>query len=194
MQPAQFAHAVQERLRETGQSLHGAAISNGLPRDAIRRVLGDHVPRLDRAADICDDLGLEFYTGPPRPRLPDAGDDPPPLPLRDMEVGVQTLARVATDAGGDPIPEDLWPVLAEQRGIPATGSLADPDALAVAAVNEDEISPGARPVDVHGIRTAAGGGTLVENEEVRAQAWFRRDWLDNHGLALGMAVLSGCTS
>ena len=30
-------------------------------------MLDGHIPRLDRAAEICDALGLEFYIGPPRP-------------------------------------------------------------------------------------------------------------------------------
>ena len=184
MDAGAFPETVRRRLAKTGLTQHRAAIDHDLPPDAIRSVLDGHIPRLDRAAAICDALGIEFYVGDPRPKQPDTETgSPPPLPLRDMEAGVQTLARVVTDAGGDPIPEDLWPVLAERRGFvaPAT-DFADPSALAVGAVNEDGMPPGARPVDVHGLRVAAGGGALVESEEVRSQAWFRRDWLDHHGL------------
>ncbi len=78
-------------------------------------------------------------------------------------------------------PEPARVVLGPEGAGVATG-LADPSALAVGAVNEDGMPPGARPVDVHGLRAAAGGGALVEGEEVRSQAWFRRDWLDRHGL------------
>ncbi len=121
------------------------------------------------------------------PRAP-AAAGPPPIPLPDLERTAQSLVRLTSDAGGDPIPEDLRPALVERWGIgaPASGladlGLADPSALAVGAVNEDGMPPGARPVDVHGLRAAAGGGALVEGEEVRSQAWFRRDWLDRHGL------------
>ena len=64
----------------------------------------------------------------------------------------------------------------------ATSGLADASALAVGAVNEDAFPPGARPVDVYGLRTAAGGGAAVDEELIRGRAWFRRDWLDGHGL------------
>ena len=198
MQPDQFAHVVRERLTETGQSLHGAAVSNGLPRDAIRRVLGDHIPRLDRAADICAALGLEFYIGPPRGgargealKLDARDSDGGSLPassVRDLESSAQTLNRVVTAAGGDPIPDDLWPVLAERRGVGASASgladlgLADPSALAVGAANEDAIPPGARPVDVVELAAAAGGGAEAADERVAGRIWFARAWLDSRGL------------
>ena len=90
----------------------------------------------------------------PKPPAVEAGA-PPPIPLGDLESSARTLNRVVTDAGGDPIPEDLRPALVERWGIGAPASnLADPSALAVGAVNEDGMPPGARPVDVHGLRAA----------------------------------------
>ena len=76
------------------------------------------MPRLDRAAEICAALGLEFYIGPPRaePQTPGrSGLSPASLP--DLESSAHTLNRVVVDAGGDPIPDDLWPVLAARRGV-----------------------------------------------------------------------------
>ncbi len=174
------------RRFETARGLKSGALHGML--DPARQ----QVPSLDRGADICAALGLEFYIGPPREGVsgPQDADSagPPPVPLPDLERTAQSLVRLTSDAGGDPIPEDLRPALVERWGIgaPASGladlGLADPSALAVGAVNEDGMPPGARPVDVHGLRAAAGGGALVEGEEVRSQAWFRRDWLDRHGL------------
>ena len=46
-----------------GRSVAGSAIAHGLPRDAIRRVLRGHDPRLSRADDICRALGITFTLG-----------------------------------------------------------------------------------------------------------------------------------
>ena len=61
-----FSAVIKRRLSETKQNQHQAAIKKGLPQDAIRSVLRGHVPKLERAAEICAALGLEFYIGPPR--------------------------------------------------------------------------------------------------------------------------------
>ena len=42
--------------------------------------------------------------------------------------------------------------------------------------------PGARPVPVRRLRTAAGSGALDLDEEVKAYAYFRHEWLSRHGL------------
>ena len=66
MASIRFQALVKDALARTQQSLHGAAVGHGMPRDAIRNVLDGHIPRLDRAEEICRALGLEFYIGPPR--------------------------------------------------------------------------------------------------------------------------------
>ncbi|MDE2905135.1 MAG: hypothetical protein OXQ28_03525, partial [Acidobacteriota bacterium] len=48
-----FAEVVRRRLAEIGQSRYRAAVNSGLPQDAIRSVLNGHVPRLNRAEQIC---------------------------------------------------------------------------------------------------------------------------------------------
>ncbi len=192
-----YLHTVLDAARASGRSEREISrAATGQP-GALSLIKTGRVPSVERTRLLCDALGLEFYIGPPR-TAPDAerpagaqgaeAAGPPPIPLPDLERTAQSLVRLTSDAGGDPIPEDLWPVLAERRGVGASApgladlGLADPSALAVGAVNEDGMPPGARPVDVHGLRAAAGGGALVEGEEVRSQAWFRRDWLDRHGL------------
>ena len=49
-----------------GRSVAGSATAYGLPRDAIRRVLRGHDPRLSRADAICRALGISFTIGKPR--------------------------------------------------------------------------------------------------------------------------------
>lgn len=161
---------LQARIRDAlgERPVTGTAVRAGLPRNAIRNVLDGHEPTAGRLAAICDALGLEFYVGPPR------GTDPAPL-LRAMEARAQALTRVVVDAGGDPVPEDLRPVLAERWGMGTTSDLANASALAVGAVNEDALPPGARPVDVVELAAVAGG-------EVVGCVWFRQDWLEGRGL------------
>ena len=49
-----------------GRSVAGSATAHGLPRDAIRRVLRGHDPRLSRADAICRALGISFTIGTPQ--------------------------------------------------------------------------------------------------------------------------------
>ena len=55
---------IRRRLVETGTSQHRAALDANLPEDAIRNILTGHMPRLDRAAEVFNALGLKFYIGP----------------------------------------------------------------------------------------------------------------------------------
>ena len=55
-----FKAMVRQRLDALGTSAITAAEAAGLPRDAIRYVLRGHQPSLDRAAEICEALGLEL--------------------------------------------------------------------------------------------------------------------------------------
>ena len=113
MDPAEFAKIVQARLEEIGQSPYRAAVSHKLPRDAIRYVLSGRMPRLDRAAQICEALGLDFYVGSPRPP-PDAGSPPRnAVPASRLVHPTHELVRLIFEAGHDPIPDDLWPAVIE---------------------------------------------------------------------------------
>lgn len=104
--------AVVAALRQSGLNPHRAAVGAGLPEDAIRNVLAGHEPKASRLAQICAALGLEFYIGPPRAN---AAEGLSFTTLRDLEAGAHALVRVVTGAGGDPIPDDLWPVLIALR-------------------------------------------------------------------------------
>ena len=55
-----FAAMVRQRLEAMDTSAITAAEAAGLPRDAIRYVLRGHAPSLDRAAEICEALGMEL--------------------------------------------------------------------------------------------------------------------------------------
>ena len=183
-----FADQIVALAEERQLSLMEVARLAGLRDNTLYR-LHSSEPKIGRVVAICDALDLEFYIGPPRgdgeepPALPVAADSPPAL-MRDFESHTRGLVKAVLDAGGDPIPEDLWPVLADRRG------LTDASALASAA-NDDTAPPEARPVAVYQVAAAAGGGALIEDAPPAGPAWFRRDWLDKYGIDPTRCVVIG---
>ena len=65
-----FAEILDAHLKSIGLKPIAAAERHGLNRDAIRSVMRGRSPSVDRAAEICSALGLEFYVGPPREASP----------------------------------------------------------------------------------------------------------------------------
>jgi SOS-response transcriptional repressor LexA len=65
-----FADAVANQIKLLDQNAFAVEKIGGLPVDSIRSVIRSDskraVPRITRAKEICDLLGLEFYIGPPR--------------------------------------------------------------------------------------------------------------------------------
>ena len=60
------------------------------------------------------------------------------------------------------------------------GALADEAALAVSP--EIREVPGARPIPVHRLQSAAGGGAVDLDETIKTFAYFRQEWLSKKGL------------
>ena len=183
-----------------GRSIAGEALRAGLPRDAIRRVLKGHDPSLTRAAEICEALGLELHIGPRRnldsARVPRDALSPidalaPPEPAaaerangpadlaRTIQRSAAELVRAALGLGRNPIPPDLWPVLAAHHG------------EALPPGNEDVPAAG-QPVEVIEFAAAAGdgGGEAVYGER-KGLVWFRRSWLERRGLDAGDCMVIG---
>ena len=59
-----FGTLVRERLEEQKLTPYRAAIDAQLPEDAVRHAADGHVPRLDRAIEICNAIGLELTVRP----------------------------------------------------------------------------------------------------------------------------------
>ena len=210
----QIRHAVREALTAAGVGARRFETAHGLRPWALRGILDptrEQAPSVDRAAEICAALGLTLSIGPSAGARADGEDDEdgaaraaaggalsePPAPgwndasqaapyeavsLLGLEGAVQTLVRLVADAGGDPIPEALRPA-------PAVG-FANADARPVAAANEDGVTPGARSVGTREIEAAAGGGAVnLDEAPVKGPVWFRRDWLDGHGIDPTLCVV-----
>ena len=87
---------------------------------------------------------------------------------RELKVSADYLLGL-TD---DPTP---YAELAEKLG-----ALADEAALAVSP--EIREVPGARPIPVHRLQSAAGGGAVDLDETIKTFAYFRQEWLSKKGL------------
>ena len=118
-----FAAMVRRRLAEKRQSKHRAALTSGLPQDAIRSVLNGHSPRLDRVEEICDALGLELHIGPPR----DADGPLAARPLTSFNPSVKLpVRRWAHCSPGGYLTPAPW---AKLDRAPTPVDLADPHAF-----------------------------------------------------------------
>ena len=189
----QFRIEIEKAL--AGRSVAGAAIDAGLPRDAISRVLRGHEPRLSRVAQICDALDLELYIGPRRDASTRAGAPDPPSPIdvltngpggpadlgRTVQRSAFELVRAALGFGRNPIPPDLWPVVAAHHG----------EALPPGNTN---VEAEAAPVAVIELAAAAGeGSSETLYEERKGLVWFRHGWLERRGLNADDCMVIGVT-
>ena len=189
----QIRRAVRDALEAAGVGARRFEAAHGLRPWALRGILDPtrrQAPSVDRAAEICAALGLTLSIDPAGDaRAAGEGEEagaspgsalhepviPPPLPLGGLERAVRELVRLVVEAGGDPIPASLKPA-------PGVG-FSGPDARPVAAANEDDVPPGARSVGTREVEAAAGGGAVnLDEAPVKGPVWFRRDWLDGHGI------------
>ena len=94
-----------------------------------------------------------------------------PLPKRGLSADTAAAIRAAI-AGAD------------------DGNATAPDALAVAAANEDDLPPGARAMAAREVEVAAGAGAVnLDKAPETGRVFFRRDWLDRHGIDLTQCVV-----
>ena len=215
----QIRHAVREALAAAGVGARRFESAHGLRPWALRGILDptrEQAPSVDRAAEICAALGLTLSIEPAAVSRAGDGDDaardaahagagaalsepkaaawgdapqaappatpPAGVPLNGLEGAVQALVRLVARAGGDPIPDEL---LARP-----SARLASADARPVAAANDDGVTPGARSVGTREVEAAAGGGAVnLDEAPVKGPVWFRRDWLDGHGIDPTLSVV-----
>ena len=211
----QIRRAVREALAAAGVGARRFESAHGLRPWALRGILDptrEQAPSVDRAAEICAALGLTLSIEPAAASRAGDGDDaardaaragagaalsepkaaawgnaseaapPAAVPLNGLEGAVQALVRLVAVAGGDPIPDELR--------APPSARLASADARPVAAANDDGVTPGARSVGTREVAAAAGGGAVnLDEAPVKGPVWFRRDWLDGHGIDPTLSVV-----
>lgn len=138
------------------------------------------MPSVEGLRALCEVLGLEFRIGPvPKGRQSEHSEPKfrrgtlATARLADLESHTRGLVRLTADAGGDPIPPDLRPVLLGPDDGGRPDHIDEPAVIDLAA---------RRPVDVVELAAAAGDGEEALDERVKGCLWFRRDWLDQHGI------------
>ena len=176
----EIADVIRRTLKKKGWSPFRAASRARLPENAIRTVLDGHEPRVGRLAEICDVLDLELYVGPPR--WIDAVDaqhfrDLPVSMRRHLLSATHNLVRLTIEAGGDPIPPDLKPYLAQRHHVHRF------------AHDTDDMPSQGSPVPVTKLSVIAGGGRETKQEAATGHVWFDRDWLHRHRLDPGRCVM-----
>ncbi len=103
-------------LERLGLSARAASIrAQGSP-EMIRDMRRGHVPSVERLRSLCEVLDLDFFVGPRRLRS-DAREGAPDVLLSTLERTAQDLAQLTADAGGNPVSDDLWSVLASRRAV-----------------------------------------------------------------------------
>ena len=191
-----IARALQAHKEASGESYRSVAARAGVPTRSLTAILEGHAPSVDRAAAICDALGLEFYIGPPR--TPDAG--PPALTRKPIEEAVfapaedpdfaNVVAALAdeyqanNDRGRRSLIARFWALFPELRGGKAGREVRRLARRWGSALLERERRQplGARPVEVLEFASAAGDGSAGDLIPRTGVVWFRRDWLQRLGL------------
>ena len=118
------------------------------------------------------------------PRIPDPKPPEAPAPPEVLDEIVRTL-RSETRALRDEIRARL-------RRRRFADDLTDDNALSAPGTSpEIRQLPGARPVAVHRLQTAAGSGALDLDEAVKSYAYFRHEWLSRQGLVADRCSIIG---
>ena len=172
MRTHEVVAVIRQELKHQRLNPTRAAREAGLSINAIQSVLSGREPRLGRLIEICDLLGFELYVGPPR-------DDEKTKARERLLTWVAALRDEITQRE-----TTLQGVLNELLSLlsPRGDALTDERALAQPAASGGRDVSAARPVEVRELAATAGGGALVDTETVTGSVWFRRDWLDRHGL------------
>lgn len=179
MRATDIASAIREALARKGTTAYRASLDAGLPGNAIRYALEERATKSDRLAEICEALGLEFYVGPPRGPGAKAEASAIQGRLREVARELEKLRTRALEAVGPPPKRGLSTEAATAirmaiEGTDGTGTIQP--------LGNEDLPPGARPVDVVELAAAAGGGAEALGEEIAGCVWFRQDWLDRRSL------------
>ena len=113
-----YRDAILAALERSGRSARGVSLAAVKHDSAIKNLKRGADLRGSTIEALCRELGLSLSIGPPPSPAQAAGAFPPPS-LPELERHTRGLVRVVAEAGGEPVPDDLWPVLAARRGRPA---------------------------------------------------------------------------
>ena len=165
--------------------------------DTVRNIRRGSNPRTDTLEAICGVLGLEIHLGPPQD---DPGPEPPAPPEildalglsegASLKDAVETIERRLEEGlAGEALRDEIR---ARLGGPWVADDLTDDQALSAPGTSSQiRELPGARPIVVHRLQTAAGSGALDLDESVKSYAYFRHEWLSRQGLVANRCSIIG---
>ena len=181
--------------------------------DTVRNIRRGANPRVSTLEAICSVLGAEIHLVPPQE---DAGPEKAPPEILDaLGLAAETSLPDAVEAIEQLLPEQgdlrgeelrdqiVRAVKSETRALRheirmrlvrpgASDDLTDDQALSAPGTSSGiRQLPGARPIAVHRLQAAAGGGALDLDETVKSYAYFRHEWLSRQGLIADRCSLIG---
>ena len=164
-----IARALQAHKDASGESYRSIAARAGVPTRSLTAIIEGHAPSVDRAADICGALGLEFYIGPPR--TPDAAPGPlgrpeaepafAPAEDPDFAAVVAALAdeyQANNDRGRRSLIARFWALFPELRGGSGGAGSAAPGAPVGQRAAGAGTPPAVGSAPGRGARVCGGGG------------------------------------
>ena len=180
--------------------------------DTVRNIRRGSNPRTDTLEAICGVLGLEIYLGPPQD---EPGPEPPAPPeildalglsegasLKDAIEAIEQ--RLKEGLAGEVLRDEIVRALRSETralrdeirarlgGPRVPGDLTDDQALSLPGTSSEiRELPGARPIAVHRLQTAAGCGALDLDEAVKSYAYFRHEWLSRQDLVADRCSIIG---
>ena len=170
-----YADVILAALSRSGRSGREVSMSAVGHESAIRSIKRGMDVRASTLQRVCEELGLEFYVGPPRtgPGSYNAAireSEPPPAWVAELRQVVRSEIRRLAGAGGGLSSET------EPR-IPHDGVDAD-----LAWSKEPREVPGVRFVDCYEVPPAPARGARLDDSTRAGCLAFRQSWLDRRRL------------
>ena len=175
--------------------------------DTIRNIRRGANPRTDTLEVICAVLGVKIHLGLEKNPPLEATAPPEIIDALGLTEGasLQDAARaIEQQLSGKALRDEIVravksetralrdEIRALREGPRVADDLTDDQALSSPGTSPDiRQLPGARPIAVHRLQTAAGSGALDLDEAVKSYAYFRHEWLSRHGLVAARCSIIG---
>ena len=196
-----YAEVILLALEQSGRSGREVSLAAVGHESAIRSLKRGLDLRGSTIEALCRELDLDFHIGlqhhePPSASPAEAALDPAGF-ASDVKEAVRdevaNALRAETQAMRRAIRKEIREDLAAfPRQLPTVANdLEDAGALAVTTVEDGATDvPATRAVQMIEMEAAAGGGAYnLDDAPVRGPVWFRRDWIDSHGMDPTQAVM-----
>lgn len=185
-----FVEIIKTQLENLETTPIKAATAKGLHRDTIRSVMRGQKPSIEKAAQICEALELEFYIGPPR-RTKAQDDQNKTAPrMTDQPVLKSDLDRLKKEIREE-IKRDLLTTLKSDAGLPGHLHTVGNNRLSAPAVHVvPRSTKNSEAIELMELDAATGGRLAnLEDSVLGKPIWFRDTWIDRHKIDTDQSVV-----